>query len=130
MPDINAAIAAYEGEDWRERTPDPKKCIRRMRAALTAADAASWQTMASAPKSSVDSAGRVRGHYLLGYCPDEGISPEACVDVIWWEPLTLAENGTLGCWYSGLQEVRPILWRPMPVLPAPAQITSEEKVGG
>ena len=77
-----------------------------------------WLPIKSAPKSTSQDtpAGKfVRGIYLLGYCPDEGASPDSCIEVIWWEP---NEHGGRGAWYSGgTFEVRPTHWRPLPAAP-------------
>lgn len=61
-----------------------------------------WKDMACAPKK--DDKGKPI--YLQGYCPDEGVTPEACVMVIWWEE---AE----GKWFAEGQcddGVRPTKW--------------------
>lgn len=79
-----------------------------------------WRPIATAPKSTVTGSG-VQGVYLLGFCPDESMSPEACIDVVWWEPLTASEDGTLGGWYgNGAMEVRPTHWMPLPEAPPAA----------
>jgi hypothetical protein len=77
----------------------------------------SWQPIDTAPKSTSEG-GRIKAIYLLGFCPDEAISREACIDAIWWEPLTKGNDGKMGCWYgSGAMEVRPTHWQPLPQPP-------------
>lgn len=72
-----------------------------------------WRSMDSAPKSTVDDHGRVRGVFLLGFCPDESVDPASCLSVIWWEPLT---DG--GVWYGQeAMTVRPTHWMPLPPPP-------------
>lgn len=73
-----------------------------------------WQPIDTAPKSTHEGE-YVRGIYLLGYCPEEGIRPDACICVIWWEPL---QNG--GEWVNEAgASVRPTHWQPLP--PAPEE---------
>ena len=78
---------------------------------------AEWQPIATAPKSTVEN-GLVRGIYILGYCPDEGTDPQACISVIWWEPLM--RNGR-GQWHGEICDtpMRPTHWLPLPKAPAP-----------
>jgi hypothetical protein len=72
-----------------------------------------WRSMDSAPKSTLDEHGRVRGVFLLGFCPDEAVDPASCLSVIWWEPLT---DG--GVWYGQeAMTVRPTHWMPLPPPP-------------
>lgn len=72
-----------------------------------------WQPIDTAPKSTHEGE-YVRGIYLLGYCPEEGIRPDACICVIWWEPL---QNG--GEWVNEAGAlVRPTHWMPLPEPPA------------
>jgi hypothetical protein len=78
-----------------------------------------WHDMAVAPRSEVVD-GVTKAKFILGYCPDEAITPEACVEVIWWEPL--AEKGA---WYGTFgEEMKPTKWAPMPAVDA------EPAIGG
>jgi hypothetical protein len=72
-----------------------------------------WQTIDNAPKST-HVGSHVTGIYILGYCPDEGATPEACISVVWWEPLL---NG--GVWTDGHMTVRPTHWMRLPAPPLP-----------
>jgi|GEM_PF-2011274 len=76
-----------------------------------------WQSMETAPKSTVDEHGRVVGVYLLGYVPEPeepDADPASLIRVIWWEPLT---DG--GVWFGdGAYPVKPTRWMPLPPPPA------------
>lgn len=84
-----------------------------------------WQPIETAPKSQAD--GReVDGVYLLGFTRTEideadGVSPEACIDVIWWEPLLPNKAGTRGRWtanrFGEAMEVEATHWMPLPAPP-------------
>lgn len=110
---VDAAIRAYLSAD-----PD--------RAARDAVVEAKWQTMESAPKSTVVN-GCVRGVYILGFCPEEAIDPSSAISVIWWEPLM---NQGRGQWVSEMNsdDVRPTLWHPLP--PAPVAALPKEPTDG
>lgn len=79
-----------------------------------------WQPIETAPKSTStparDGGHHVRGVYLLGFCPDEILSPEACVCVIWWEPHHYGQDR--GAWVGdSTLEVRPTHWMHLPAPP-------------
>lgn len=82
-----------------------------------------WRPIESAPKSVADGS-RVSGVYLLGFVPDEEIDfdPNACIDIVWWEPLLANKAGTRGKWCrsagSTVIECKPTHWRPLPAPPA------------
>lgn len=85
-----------------------------------------WQPIETAPKSVVDG-NSLKGIYLLGYCPEadmeeSGLSPEACIDIIWWEPLQCGKDGKRGVWranaFSEAVEVKPTHWMPLPEPPS------------
>ena len=74
-----------------------------------------WLPIEGAPKSTwkkVRGGVDVRGHYLLGFCPEESARPEGCIEVIWWEPFIEG-----GCWHNGSYRVRPTHYRPLPSPP-------------
>ena len=74
-----------------------------------------WHPIETASKSTskdVPGGKLVRGIYLLGFCPEEGASPESCIEVIWWEP-----NIDGGVWYQGHHDVNPTHWMPLPEPP-------------
>lgn len=77
-----------------------------------------WNTMDSVPKSTstpTPHGAHVQAVYILGFMPDEALEPEACVEVIWWEP---HEKNGLGCWVSNIDEdIRPTMWARIPALP-------------
>ncbi len=108
-------------------------------AALTATPSAqagevvAWKPIETAPKSAADGS-RVDGIYLLGFAPEEELSPEACIDVVWWEPLLPNKAGGRGKWVrNGMgddkDECAPTHWMPLPPAPdttrQPAGITEE-----
>lgn len=77
-----------------------------------------WRSMDAAPKSAADG-NRVEGVYLLGFIPDDDLAdPQACIDVIWWEPLLPNSKGGRGKWcanrYSEACEVAPTKWQHLP----------------
>lgn len=78
-----------------------------------------WQPIETAPKSTTTPAPgghHVRGVYLLGFCPEDGPTPEGCISVIWWEPHHHGENR--GAWVSEAGfEVRPTKWTRLPAPP-------------
>lgn len=79
-----------------------------------------WQPIVTAPKSTTTpcrGGHDVRGVYFLGYCPDESAhDPQSCICVCWWEPHMHGVNK--GGWQGEADyELRPILWRPMPIAP-------------
>lgn len=80
---------------------------------------ADWQPIKTAPKSTTTPAPgghHVRGVYLLGFCPEEGATPESCISVIWWEPHHHGENR--GAWVSEAGfEVEPTKWTRLPAPP-------------
>lgn len=96
---------------------------------IALAEASEWREMDSAPKSTskptkpfVDPlTGKtmigqdVHGVYLIGYCPEDGGAPEACISVVWWEPNMLGVGK--GQWYSDVGEANPTHWRPLPPPP-------------
>lgn len=89
-----------------------------------------WKPIETAPKSMSKPVGPfhdpisgkmmmgadVRGIYLLGFCPDEGLSPQACITVIWWEPHQGPKGE--GEWISDTGSVRPTHWMELPAAPA------------
>ncbi len=85
----------------------------------TLADWPDWQPIATAPKSTTTPAAgghHVKGVYLLGFCPEEGPTPEGCISVIWWEPHHHGENR--GAWVSEAGfEVKPTKWMRLPAPP-------------
>ena len=79
-----------------------------------------WQTMDTAPKSERIGAS-IRSHYILGYCPEDGVrDPQSCLVVIWWEPNMDNLDGTKGLWWcDGEFEAHPTYWHPLPNAPEP-----------
>lgn len=118
-----AALSAARAHlGWTDEYPTPDMQAEYdlpalVRKVLEAADRAAWRPIRTAPKST--STPTKWGHdvhavYLLGFCPEEGRTPESCVSVIWWEP---HENNGKGCWFcDGGFSVSPTLWRPLPRL--------------
>jgi len=70
-----------------------------------------WQKIETAPKTT----GHV-AHCLLGFCPEDGLLPESCLDVIWWEPNS-GDAGHGGSWMNNAGDCFPTHWMPLP--PAP-----------
>lgn len=92
-----------------------------------------WPPIETAPKSVADGR-RVEGIYLLGYCPDEDtVDPQACIDVIWWEPLLPNNAGTRGKWCRSAcgtaVECKPTHWHHLPnASTLAAALTGEQEV--
>lgn len=86
---------------------------------------AEWQTIDTAPKSAADGS-RIDPVYLLGFVPDDAgeLSPEACIDLVWWEPLLPNHAGGRGKWcanrFADVFEVYPTHWQPLPSPPIAA----------
>lgn len=65
----------------------------------------------------------VAGVYLLGFCfdPDLDFDPQACIDIVWWEPLLPNRAGGRGKWCRNNAgeaiEVSPTHWQPLPAAP-------------
>ena len=82
-----------------------------------------WRPIAEAPKSVADGS-RVTGIYLLGFTfePDLDFDPQACIDVIWWEPLLPNKAGGRGKWCANAAgdavECEPTHWMPLPAAPS------------
>lgn len=94
----------------------------------------SWQSMETAPKSTVDGL-RVEGIYLQGFIPDDDLVDEAAmIDVIWWEPLLPNNKGGRGKWcanrYGEACEVIPTHWMPLPQPPTATSIAQRRKMDG
>lgn len=126
---VEAALLAYYDEgDLPAQYP---KLLGMMRIALTAAlpHLSGWRPIAEAPKSQADGR-RVDGIYLLGFIPDpDFVSPDAAIDVIWWEPLLPNKRGGRGKWvanrFGEACDVEPTLWQPLP--PPPGQEVDGER---
>ncbi len=94
---------------------DNKEDAAIMRRAAELISAMQWQPIETAPKStSTDVPGgkHVEAVYLLGFCPEEGISPAGCIEVIWWEP-----NMDGGVWCASGFAIKPTHWMPLPEPP-------------
>jgi hypothetical protein len=81
-----------------------------------------WRQMETAPKSTSEETPHghlVHAVYLLGFCPEEGASPESCMNVIWWEPHYQKRRGKdHGAWVNELGNVvHPTGWMPLPPPP-------------
>jgi hypothetical protein len=76
-----------------------------------------WEKIESAPKST--SVETVHGHmvtgkYFLAYCPEEGVTPDSCICVCWWEP-----HSDGGRWQGEADfPLKPTHWMPLPAPPA------------
>ena len=118
-------------EDWAEtdtedgnidRLGDEAERLLALIDASSKGGSDAWQPMDVAPKSVADGE-RVEGIYLLGYIPDADlVDPQACIDVIWWEPLLPNSQGGRGKWcanrYGEACEVAPTGWQHLPSAPA------------
>lgn len=100
----------------RQDTPTPPMPLAAERAAFAAFIGRCWQPIDSAPRSTLDEFGRVKGIYLLVWEPAAGwdepyTDPQIGVHVAWWEPLMCKGAG---CWYDGHVERNPTFWMPLP----------------
>lgn len=120
------AISAINDAVIAERIRVLDRCRHELEAALAALPGGGvdgWQPMETAPKSAADGS-RVSGIYLLGFVPDAEMDfdPNACIDIVWWEPLLPNKAGTRGKWCRSAGdttvECEPTHWRPLPATPA------------
>ena len=113
--------------ELEERTVGHPALMDRAAAALRALSAENeglrrereWRPIGTAPKSTTTPTKHgnyVKGIYILGFCPEEGASPQSCICVVWWEP---HENNNKGAWMGeGGFPVKPTHWQPLPPPPA------------
>ena len=122
---VNDYLAGLTHAQWDAQRNGPEALAHVARIGLTAAlpHLSGWRPIAEAPKSQADGR-RVDGIYLLGFIPDpDFVSPDAAIDVIWWEPLLPNKRGGRGKWvanrFGEACDVEPTLWQPLP--PPPGQ---------
>lgn len=101
--------------------PDIKREVELSEAFVAAAKAyRPWALIDTAPKSTTTPTPHghdVKGIYLLGFCPEEGATPESCICIIWWEPHHHGDHK--GAWVSDAGfEVEPTHWQYPPAPPA------------
>lgn len=110
---LRKAISDRKAELW----PGDYSHLEALRAALQTLEDQRWRPIETAPKSQsrdVPGGKLVTGVYILGFCPEEGVRPESCISVIWWEP-----NIDGGVWYGEASHaVNPTHWRPLPEPPS------------
>jgi len=112
---IDASPGDWLGTEWKSA----KAWMDQVAALKAQAVEREWQSIESAPKSTSrpgpGGTHIVTGVYLLGLCPEDGATPESCIDVIWWEP----HEGKAGKWFGGdALPKRPTHWMPLPAPPS------------